>query len=378
MNEVAAPEAAARVALALGPRSYEIIIGSGVAAQLGAALQAVSPTKRCFVVTDENVAPLYLPGVVASLERAGISHNSLVVPAGEQSKTFAQLQTLLEDMLALRPERGTTIVTLGGGVVGDLGGLAASLLLRGVPLVQMPTTLLAQVDSAVGGKTGINSRHGKNLVGAFYQPKLVVADVDVLDSLPQRQRLAGYAEVVKYGLLGDQGFFDWLVDHGAKALAGDKTALTYAVRKSCEMKAAIVAQDEQERGARALLNLGHTFGHALETAAGYGETLLHGEAVAIGMCLAFDLSAALGLCPATDATRVRRHLSDVGLPTRVGEVNGAAAWQAAQLLATIGHDKKTQDGRPTYVLVKGVGQAFTTQDVAPQAVEKLLAEAIAA
>ncbi|MHA1571903.1 MAG: 3-dehydroquinate synthase, partial [Alphaproteobacteria bacterium] len=281
-------------------------------------------------------------------------------------------------MLALGPERGTAIVTLGGGVVGDLGGFAASMLLRGVPFVQIPTTLLAQVDSAVGGKTGINTRHGKNLVGAFYQPKLVVADIDALDSLPRRQRLAGYAEVVKYGLLGDEEFFDWLVRHGADALNGDKAALTYAVRKSCEMKAAIVARDEQEWGGRALLNLGHTFGHALETATGYGDDLLHGEAVAIGMCMAFDLSAALGLCSVADAARVRCHLSEVGLATKVAELNTAVAWEPAQLLATIGHDKKVRDGRPTYVLVKGIGQAFTTQDIAPEAVEKLLAEAIAA
>jgi len=366
-----------RLELALGARSYDIVIGSGVIEQAGEAIRAVAPTRRCFVVSDETVAPLYLPRLAESLEGAGLRHDALVVPAGESSKSFARLGTLLDDMLALGPERGTAIVALGGGVVGDLAGFAASVLLRGVPFVQIPTTLLSQVDSSVGGKTGINTKQGKNLVGAFHQPKLVLADVDSLDSLPRRQLLAGYAELVKHALLGDRGFFDWLVGNGAAALNGDKPALIHAVRKSCEMKAAIVSEDEREAGRRALLNLGHTFGHALETEAGYGETLLHGEAVAIGICMAFDLSAELGLCATADAARVAGHLSEVGLPTRPPAL-AAGPWDPARLMATIGHDKKVRDGRPTYVLVRGIGHAFTTQDVAPEAVETLLAKAVAA
>lgn len=366
-----------RVALALGPRSYEIVIGSGLIEQAGEAIRDVLTTRRCLVVSDEIVAPLYLPGLSGSLERAGIRHDALVVPAGESSKTFERLAKLLDDMLALGPERGTGVVALGGGVVGDLAGFAASVLLRGVPFVQIPTTLLSQVDSSVGGKTGINTKYGKNLVGAFHQPKLVLADVDSLDSLPRRQLLAGYAELVKHALLGDRGFFEWLGSNGAAALNGDKAALTRAVRTSCEMKAAIVSEDEREGGRRALLNLGHTFGHALETEAGYGDTLLHGEAVAIGICMAFDLSADLGLCSMADAARVRRHLSDVGLPTEVPAL-ASGPWEVGRLMATIGHDKKVRDGRPTYVLTRGIGHAFTTQDIEPEAVEKMLAKAVAA
>ncbi len=366
-----------RVDLALGQRSYQILVGSGLIERAGQELGAVLTTKRCFVVTDETVAPRYLPALARALDGAEIGHHALVVPPGEHSKSFGQLQALLDDMLELEPERGTAIIALGGGVVGDLAGFAAATLLRGVPFVQIPTTLLAQVDSSVGGKTGINTTQGKNLVGAFHQPKLVVSDVDTLDSLPRRQLLAGYAELVKHALLGDRELFDWLAKNGAAALGGDKAALSYAVRRSCEMKAEIVSQDEREGGKRALLNLGHTFGHALETAAGYGETLLHGEAVAIGMCMAFDLSASLGLCAAAEAAQVRRHLDDIGLPTRV-PTPASGRWEPRQLLATIGHDKKVRDGRPTYILVRGIGAAFATQDIAPDAVETLLAEALAA
>jgi 3-dehydroquinate synthase len=316
-----------------------------------------------------------LKDVEASLQRAGIDHISVVLPAGEQTKDFAHLQTLTDRLLEARVERGTTLVALGGGVVGDITGFAAGIVLRGLDYVQVPTTLLAQVDSSVGGKTGINTRRGKNLVGLFHQPRLVLADVETLDTLAPRQLLAGYAEVVKYGLIADADFFAWLEGRGAAVCAGDRAAQVRAVCASCAAKAAIVAADEREAGRRALLNLGHTFGHALEAETGYDGTLLHGEAVAAGMVLAFDLSVRLGLCPTEDAARVRRHLETAGLPCGFAALP-AIRWSADALIAHMTRDKKVRDGRTTFVLARGIGEAFVSREVDIDDVHQLLRDAI--
>ncbi len=362
------------VRVALGARSYDIRIGPGLIDQTGTMLQPLMAVPRAVIVTDETVAALHLPRLAASLDAAGIDHEDIVLPAGEATKSLDRLGEVLDRMLSAGIERSVTVIALGGGVIGDLGGFAASVALRGLPYVQIPTTLLAQVDSAVGGKTGINSRHGKNLIGSFYQPRLVIADVATLDSLPPRQRRAGYAEIVKYGALGDLEFFTWLEANGAELLAGDADRLSQAVRISCEAKAAIVAADERESGKRALLNLGHTFGHALEAETGYGDALLHGEAVAIGMGLAFDLSVRLGLCPKADADRLRRHLSDVGLPVALPK----GAWSVDRLMAHMGRDKKVTDGRIAFVLARGLGKAFVATDIDPAEAAAVLDAAIAA
>ena len=373
--------AANTVRVALGPLSYDIKVGRGLLAAAGREIAALRPAvtqgrARCFVVADAEVAAHYLAPLQASLRDAKVAHAALTVPAGEGSKSFARLETLLDELLGHRIERNDLVVALGGGVAGDLAGFAAAVVLRGIDFVQIPTTLLAQVDSAVGGKTGINTAHGKNLVGAFHQPRLVLADVDTLATLPDRQVRAGYAEVVKYGLLGDAGFFGWLEQHGDAVLAGDAAARVTAVETSCAMKAEIVAEDAREHGRRALLNLGHTFGHALEAEAGYGGALLHGEAVAWGMGLAFDLSARLGHCPAADAARVRRHLAASGLvAAQPGLPDVGVAWDAAALVERMAGDKKVKGGRSTFVLARAIGDAFTTQDVPRDAVEDLLRDA---
>jgi 3-dehydroquinate synthase len=309
-----------------------------------------------------------------SLKAAGIARRCIVLPSGEASKSMAQLAELLDRLLDLGVDRASTIAAFGGGVIGDLAGFAAAILLRGLDYVQIPTTLLAQVDSAIGGKTGINTDHGKNLVGAFHQPRLVLADTAVLASLPPRELRAGYAEVVKYGLIDRPDFFVWLEAHGAEVLAGDPAAQQHAVLESCRAKAAVVAADEREGGVRALLNLGHTFAHALEAASGYGDELLHGEAVALGMVLAFDLSVRLGLCPAADAERVRAHLAGAGLPTTLGAVR-PEGFAAKTLLAAMGHDKKAEAGRPRFVLTRGIGRVFAGAEVATAELEALLAAA---
>ncbi len=362
------------VRMELGARGYDIVVGAGLLAEAGKRLGAVLRRPQVVVVSDANVAPLYLPALKASLAAEGIAAEAVTVPAGEGTKSFAQLERLAEDILERGIERSTALVALGGGVVGDLAGFAAAILLRGVDCIQVPTTLLAQVDSAIGGKTGINTGHGKNLVGSFHQPRLVLADMDTLDTLSRRQLLAGYAEVVKYGLIADAKFFAWLEAHGPSLIDGDRAARTHAVAHCCRVKADIVADDEREAGRRALLNLGHTFAHALEAETGYSEALLHGEAVAVGLCLAFDLSQRLGLCPAEDAARVRAHLDRVGLPTRPPPIDGHA-WQHDRLLERITRDKKVQDGRPTFVLARGIGRAFLTQDAPPEEIEALLAAA---
>lgn len=366
-----------RLRVELGERSYEIIVGPGLIAGASEQLQPLLRERRVFVVTDSVVAPLHLPSLEASLARAGIAAETVVLPSGEQTKSFEHLEELVDRLLDAGVERSSTLVALGGGVIGDLTGFAASIVLRGIEFVQIPTTLLAQVDSSVGGKTGINTRRGKNLVGSFHQPRLVLADIDALATLPRRELLAGYAEVVKYGLLGDAAFFAWLEGNGQKILAGDPDLCREAVARSCAAKAAIVAADEREAGKRALLNLGHTFGHALEAECGYSAVLLHGESVAVGMALAFELSARLGLCPRADAARAVRHLASVGLPTTLAAV-ARPSWNVDRLVEHMHHDKKVSGGRLAFVLVRGIGDAFVTRDVPLDAVRQLLGAAVAA
>lgn len=363
------------VRVALGPRSYDILIGPGLIARAGAHLAGTLPGRRVVPVTDETVAGLHLDTLLRSLDEAGIARQGepVVLPAGERTKSFAQLESLLEDLLGRGLDRSTVLLALGGGVVGDLAGFAAATALRGIDFVQIPTTLLSQVDSSVGGKTGINSRHGKNLVGAFHQPRLVLADTAALDTLPRRELLAGYAEIVKYGLIDDPALFGWLEENGRRAVDGDAGARTAAIRASCMAKARIVGADERESADRALLNLGHTFGHALEAAAGYGGALLHGEAVAIGMVLAFRLSARLGLCAPEDEARVARHLRAAGLPHRLADVPEAMRAPDA-LLAHMGKDKKTRQGSLTFVLARGIGRSFVAKDVDPGTVLEMLRE----
>ncbi|MEO5372691.1 MAG: 3-dehydroquinate synthase [Alphaproteobacteria bacterium] len=370
----------------LGPRSYDIHVGAGLIDRAGAMIRPVLRQPRVFIVTDDTVAPLYLTRLEQSLAVAGIESARLVLPAGEQTKDFAHLEQVVSAMLEARCERRTTVVALGGGVIGDLTGFAAAVLLRGVDFVQIPTTLLSQVDSSVGGKTGINTGHGKNLVGAFHQPRLVLADIATLDTLPRREVLAGYAEVVKYGLIDDPDFFAWLEENGTQVVAGDPTARRRAVLTSCAAKARVVAADEREDGPRALLNLGHTFGHVLEAETGYGAELLHGEAVAIGMTLAFALSARMGLCPPAEALRVRRHLDAIGLPTSPRQIGprqigpqqiAGRVFDPDRLLAHMAQDKKVRDGRVTFVLARGIGRSFLNREVDPADVRTVLAEAVA-
>jgi 3-dehydroquinate synthase len=359
--------------LNLGERSYDIVVGENLLAEAGAAIAGTIRRPDVAIVTDENVAPLYLDRLQVSLDKAGVRHSAVILPAGEGTKDFRHLENLAESLLERRVERRTTLIALGGGVIGDITGFAAAILLRGMDFVQIPTTLLAQVDSSVGGKTGINSRHGKNLIGAFHQPRLVLADMDVLDTLPRRQLLAGYAEVVKYGFIDDPAFFDWLDGNAGALLTGDKAACRRAVLTSCAAKAKVVAADEKEGGVRALLNLGHTFGHALEAETGYGDRLLHGESVAIGMAMAFDLSVRLGLCPPEDAERARRHMAGVGLPVDLSGIKDAS-WTAERLMAHMQTDKKVKDGRVTFILARGIGRSFIAENVEPEPVRALLAD----
>jgi 3-dehydroquinate synthase len=364
------------VKVSLGDRSYDILIGRGVADSLGTRIAALRPGARTFIVTDENVARLILPTVVQALERAGVKTDSIVVPPGESSKSFPVFERVCEAIVAARIERGDLVIALGGGVIGDLAGFAAAVVRRGLDYVQVPTTLLAQVDSSVGGKTAIDSSHGKNLIGAFHQPILVVADTALLDSLPIREFRAGYAEMAKYGLLGDAAFFDWLDTNWKEVFAGGP-AREHAIAVSCRAKAAIVARDERETGDRALLNLGHTFGHALEAACGYSDRLLHGEAIAIGMALAFDFSATRqGLCTKTEAARVIRHLAAAGLPTRIQDIP-APLPAIGELMELIAQDKKIKRGRLTFILVHGIGDAFIENGVDAAEVRAFLSEKLA-
>jgi len=349
------------VRLDLGERSYDIHVGAGLLARAGSLIGPLIKAPHLFVVADETVAGLHHDRLAASLDAAGISHYLYRVPSGEGSKSFARLEHLLSTVLDTRPERSTCLLAFGGGVVGDLTGFAAAILLRGVPFMQIPTTLLSQVDSSVGGKTGINMAQGKNLVGAFHQPRLVLADIDLLSTLPRRELASGYGEVVKYGLIDDADFFAWLETHGPALLAGDQEARAFAVRHSCQAKARIVAGDERESGARALLNLGHTFGHALEAETGFGAVLHHGESVALGCLMAFDLSVRMGLCPAADLARLHTHLAACGLPTRLPEIEGG--WRVERFFEHFTHDKKVDAGRLTFILARGIGHSFVSREV---------------
>lgn len=379
VNSLAATQNVLRtVNVALPGRAYDILLGPGQLGQAGRLIAGRLGKGRCGIVTDANVAKYHLAELEASLKAEGRWKGSIVLPAGEASKSFAQLAPLCSQLLEMELERGDMVVALGGGVIGDLAGFAASILRRGVRFVQVPTSLLAQVDSSVGGKTGINTPQGKNLIGTFHQPGLVIIDTDVLETLPDRELRAGYAEVAKYGLLGDADFFDWLEANASKLFDGDLPARLRAIETSVAMKARIVIADEREAGERALLNLGHTFGHALEAWTGYSGRLLHGEGVSIGMCLAFRLSEKLGLCAPGTAERVTAHLAAAGLPTRISDIPGGEMPTPARLLQLMEQDKKVQDGRLTFVLVRGIGQAFVTRDVGRDDVEAFLAETIGA
>ena len=371
----ASPAPRDTVRVELGSRAYEVRIGRGLIDSAGADIAPLLARRKVAVITDETVAPLHLPRLMAALAAEGITANALTLPAGETTKDWANLARATEWLLEQKIERRDMVVALGGGVIGDLVGFAAAILRRGVRFVQIPTTLLAQVDSSVGGKTGINTAQGKNLVGAFHQPSLVLADISVLETLPLRDFRAGYGEVVKYGLLGDAAFFDWL-EAKATTLATDATNRQKAVLRSVQMKAEIVARDETEEGDRALLNLGHTFCHALEKATGYSDRLLHGEGVAIGCALAFDLSSRLGLCAQEDPSRVRAHLRAMGLKVDLSDIPGDLPG-AEGLLALMGQDKKVIDGRLRFILARGIGRAFVAEDVPPDTVCNLLAEALA-
>ena len=359
------------VPVGLGERSYEVLVGPGLLDQAGARLRPMLKRLRTAVVSDQTVWALHGARLTAALEASGVEVMPVVVPPGEQTKSFAGLEDLTDRLLALKLDRGDVITAFGGGVVGDLAGFAAAIYKRGVDFVQIPTTLLAQVDSSVGGKTAIDTPRGKNLVGAFHQPRLVLADLDVLATLPDREMRAGYAEVIKYGLLGDFDFFEWLEANGAAVLAREPAALSRAVARSVEMKAEIVAEDETEQGRRALLNLGHTFGHALEAETGYGDALLHGEAVAAGQALAFRFSAAQGLCSSQDAGRAAAAMVAVGLPTTLSDVS-PAPFDAGRLTSHMGQDKKAEGGGLTFILARGLGQTFIAKDVDAQAVRRFL------
>ncbi len=366
------------VDVALADRAYDIFIGRSELATLGARVAALRPGARAAIVTDRNVAALHLAAAEQSLAASGIESSSIVVEPGEASKSFRVFEEVSEALIASRIERRDLVVALGGGVVGDLAGFAAACLRRGLDYVQVPTTLLSQVDSSVGGKTAIDSVHGKNLVGAFHQPILVIADTALLDTLSPREFRAGYAEVAKYGLLGDAGFFAWLEANWQEVFnGGNSFAREHAIAVSCRAKAAIVARDERETGDRALLNLGHTFGHAFEAAAGFTGRLLHGEAVALGMAMAFEFSARQGLLPMEDAARAIRHLDAVGLPTRVQQVPGEP-FELDRIMELIAQDKKVKRGALTFILVRGIGQAFVADAVNPDDVRAFIAEKLAA
>ena len=357
-------------------RAYDVRIGHGLVASAGAEIAPLLHRPRVAVITDETVGALHLGALEAGLAEQGVDMEALSLPAGEATKSWQHLEHAVDWLLSAQVERRDVVVALGGGVIGDLVGFAAAILRRGVRFVQIPTSLLAQVDSSVGGKTGINARQGKNLIGAFHQPALVLADTGLLDTLTPRDLLAGYGEVVKYGLLGDAAFFEWLEQNGPAIARGDAAARIAAVRRSVEMKAEIVMRDETEQGDRALLNLGHTFCHALETATGYSDRLLHGEGVAIGCALAFELSSRLGLCPQEDPSRVRTHLKAMGMKTDLADIEGELPGAEA-LLDLMAQDKKVIDGQLRFILARRIGEAFVTSDVPRDVVLGVLQDALA-
>lgn len=356
-------------------REYDVRISPGLIAEAGTHIAPLLKRPQVAVLTDETVAELHLESLRTGLATHGIEMMALALPAGETTKSWGPLEQSVGWLLDQKVERADVVIAFGGGVIGDLAGFAAAILRRGVRFVQIPTSLLAQVDSSVGGKTGINAEQGKNLIGAFHQPSLVLADIDVLGTLTARDFLAGYGEVVKYGLLGDAGFFEWLETNGPVLASGDKSARVEAVRRSVQMKADIVARDETEQGDRALLNLGHTFGHALEAATGYSDRLLHGEGVAVGCALAFELSARMGLCPQESPSRVRQHLKSMGMKTDLRDIPGDLP-EAETLLSLMGQDKKVVQGKLNFVLARDIGVAFVTSEVPQEMVLKVLRDAV--
>jgi len=364
------------VPVALDARSYDIVIGRGQLATLGKRIARLRPGAKLAIVSDQTVAKLHLDAALAVIKDAGLQTSVIVVPPGESTKSFEHLASVCDDLISHRIERNDLVVALGGGVIGDLAGFAAAIVRRGLDYVQVPTTLLAQVDSSVGGKTAIDSPQGKNLIGAFHQPVLVIADTALLDTLPPREFRAGYAEVAKYGLLGDAAFFAWLEASWQDVFAGGP-AREHAIAVSCRAKAGIVSRDERETGERALLNLGHTFGHALEAAAGFSDRLLHGEAIAIGMAMAFEFSARRQLLPVSEAERAARHLAAVGLPTHVKEIRGNLPGADA-MMDLIAQDKKVKRGALTFILVRGIGAAFIERDVDAADVRAFISEKLAA
>lgn len=373
MSSIESLHPSATVAVDLGARSYEIAIGAGLLTEAGKRLKPFFKRPVTAIVTDSAVAALHLDTLRRSLEAAGIASSAIILPPGEATKSYRHLAETCDKLLAAGIERRDMVIALGGGVIGDLTGFAAAILRRGVDFIQIPTTLLAQVDSSVGGKTGINSPHGKNLIGAFHQPRTVLIDIALLDTLPRRELAAGYAEVAKYGLLGDAEFFTWLEANAPSLFAGDAQSRIKAITRSCEMKARIVTEDETETGVRALLNLGHTFGHALEAATGYSDRLLHGEGVAIGMAQAFRFSEKLGLCARGLAERAEAHLRAVGLPTRLADIPGDLPGPR-KLLEIMRQDKKAVAGKLTFILVRDIGEAFIARDISEEDVLAFLAE----
>jgi 3-dehydroquinate synthase len=363
----------ATIKVGLENRGYDIVIGGGLIATAAEYITPFLARPKTAIITDENVARHHLKTLIQSLEAVGIEVTSIVLPAGESTKSFSSLEVVCDQLLEADIERNDVVIAFGGGVIGDLAGFSASVLRRGIRFIQIPTSLLAQVDSSVGGKTGINSQLGKNLIGAFHQPVLVLADVDVLDTLPEREFRAGYAEVAKYGLISNPEFFDWLEQNHNTLFGGERDARRYIVETSCRAKSAIVEEDEFEHGRRALLNLGHTFGHALEAATGYSQRLIHGEGVAIGMVMAFDLSHRLGLCPKSDLERMEAHLKSVGLPTRARDIEGSLPG-AEDFLHLMSQDKKANAGVLAFILTRGIGKAFITSDVAKDDLMSFLKE----
>lgn len=371
------PRKESLVHVELGPRSYDIHLGTDLMEQAGTLLSPLLPNARTVIVTDTNVANTQLPRLAAGLDAANIAHETITLPAGETTKSFTNLEYLTGRLISLGVERNDMIIALGGGVIGDITGFSAAILRRGCRFAQIPTTLLAQVDSSVGGKTAINTPQGKNLIGAFYQPAIVIADITALSTLPARELRAGYAEVVKYGALGDAPFFDWLEQNGASLLAGNEKAMLHAVQKSCEAKAAIVAADEREAGKRALLNLGHTFGHALEAAFGFSEQLLHGEAIAVGMVLAFDYSVRINMCRQEDADRLRAHLREIGLPASISDLPDGPRFTAKDLAKHMMQDKKVESGALTLILAHAIGRSDIVKNADSNDIENFLKEKIA-
>jgi len=376
MTSVSEMTAVRTVQVPLGGRAYDVLIGPNLIANAGALIAARLGAPKCGIVTDENVARFHLPALEAALERENLHTGSIVLEPGESTKSFRELAPLTERLLEMGLERGDLVIAFGGGVIGDLAGFAAAILRRGVRFVQIPTSLLAQVDSSVGGKTGIDTQQGKNLIGAFHQPSLVIADTETLRTLSEREMRAGYAEVAKYGLLGDTGFFAWLEQSWRTVFAFEEDALTRAIETSVKAKASIVGRDETEQGERALLNLGHTFGHAFEAWCGYSDRLLHGEAIAIGMAIAFRLSEALDYCTPGTAKRVAAHFEAVGLPTRITDIPGAKP-DVEALMRLMAQDKKVRRGKLMFILARGIGEAFIASDVPEGRVRDFLSAEIA-